>query len=457
MPQRLIFNGFSMNAVSHVFHGLWRRPDTRQTEFNDLQTWVELAQLLERGKFDSLFVADVIGVDPSYRGDWNTYIQEAVQIPINDSSTLIASLVHATQHLGLTFTSSILQDHPFSFARRVSTLDHLSKGRIGWNIVTSVSHNAAQNFGFDRIVPHEERYEWAHEYLDVVYKLWEGSWDEDALIVDKIKGVYADPEKVHRIHHEGKRYKVLGPHLTVPSPQRVPVLYQAGASTAGRGLAATHAEGTFIASQTPEGAAKLTQQVRGLVQAAGRDADDLLFIQGMSFVVGSTEDEARRLARDLDEDISIDGLAAHISRDLGVDLGLLEPDRPIDDLKIDGVQGLIRFFEEAHPGERPTVRSLISAYAASGRIVGTPESIADQLATWQAAGVDGINVIYHRTPHSFAAFIDEVIPVLQDRGLAQREYADGTLREKLFAGRGARLNARHPAAKYRGAFSHRTR
>ncbi|MEK6421527.1 MAG: NtaA/DmoA family FMN-dependent monooxygenase [Burkholderia gladioli] len=452
MPKPLVFNGFSMNCVSHVFHGAWRLPETKQTEFNDLATWVELARLLERGGFDALFLADVIGVDPAYRGSWDTYIEEAVQIPVNDSSTLIAALIGSTEHLGLTFTSSILQDHPFSFARRVSTLDHLSRGRIGWNIVTSVSHNAAQNFGFERIVPHDERYRWAQEYLEVVYKLWEGSWDDDALLVDKVRGLYARPDAIHRIHHAGERYRVLGPHLTTPSPQRVPVLYQAGASTAGRRFAAAHAEGTFIASQSPEGAARLTQAVRAQVREAGRHDDDLLFIQGMSFVVGSTEAEARQHARDQDEAVSQSGLAAHISRDLGVDLGLLDPDRPVDDLKIEGVQGLVRFFEEANPGVRPTVRNLVAMYARSGRLVGTPEAIADQLAAWQAAGIDGVNVMAQRTPHGFAEFIEHVMPVLRARGLARREPATGTLRERLFPGRGPRLVERHPATRYRQAF-----
>ena len=321
MPKRLILNGFSMNAVSHVFHGFWRRPDTRQTEFNDLDAWIELAQLLERGKFDALFVADILGVDASYKESWDTYLKEAVQVPINDSGVLAATLVAATEHLGLTFTSSILQEHPFNFARKVSTLDHLSKGRVGWNIVTSVSHNAAQNFGFDRIVPHDERYRWAEEYVDVLYKLWEGSWEDDAVLADKAAGVYADPAKVHRIHHAGERYKVLGPHLAQPSRQRTPVLFQAGSSHAGRRFAARHAEGTFITALNPVGVRKVTADIRAQVAAAGRDPSDLLFIQGLSFVIGGTEEEARRKARDLDEYRSDDGLLAHISRDLGVDLG----------------------------------------------------------------------------------------------------------------------------------------
>jgi long-chain alkane monooxygenase len=451
MTKRLIFNGFSMNCVSHIYHGLWRHPETRQTEFNDLATWTELARLLEKGKFDALFLADILGVDPAYRGAWDTYIQEAVQIPVNDAGALAAALISQTERLGLIFTSSILQEHPFNFARKVSTLDHLSKGRIGWNIVTSVSHNAAQNFGFDRIVPHDERYAWAEEYMSVVYKLWEGSWEDDALIADKAAGVYADPRRIHRIHHSGPRYKVLGPHLTQPSPQRVPSLYQAGSSRAGRSFAARHAEGTFIVSLNPEGARTLIAEVRAQVEAAGRSVDDLLFIQGLSFVAGSTEEEAWWKSRELDEYVSLDGLLAHISRDLGIDLGVLDPDRPLADIEIEGVQGLVKFFEEGNAGAQPTVRDLASSYAYNTRVVGTPETIADELGRWRDAGIDGVNVVYQTTPGSFVDFIDHVTPVLQERGLAQREYADGTLRERQFPGREARITDRHPAARYRGA------
>ena len=362
MRKRLILNGFSMNVVSHIYHGLWRHPDTKQIEFNDLATWVELARLLEAAKFDALFLADVVGVDPAYRGSWDTYVKEAVQIPSNDSAALAAALIGVTQNLGITFTSSILTEHPFSFARRISTLDHLSKGRIGWNIVTSVSHNAAQNFGFDRIVAHDDRYLWAEEYMDVVYKLWEGSWDEDAVLADKASGIYADPDKIHRIYHSGKRYRVMGPHLTTPSPQRTPVLYQAGSSKTGRTFAARHAEGTFIVANNPEGARKAIAETRSYAVEAGRHPADLLFIQGLSFVVGSTEEEARRKSREIDEYVSVDGLAAHISRDLGIDLGSLDPDRPVEEYGIQGLQGYVRLFEEGHPGQRaPCVRSRASA------------------------------------------------------------------------------------------------
>jgi len=260
------------------------------------------------------------------------------------------------------------------------------------------------------------------------------------------------PAKIYRIHHHGQRYKVLGPHLSQPSRQRTPVLFQAGSSRAGRAFAARHAEGTFIAAVNPQGARRQIDETKALVKASGRDADDLLFVQGMSFVVGGTEQEARQKARDLEQDVSVDGLLAHISRDLGIDLGILDPDRPVEELEIEGVQGIIRAFEEGNPGKRATVADLGRAYALSSQVVGTPETIADQLADWQAAGIDGVNLIYHTTPGSFADFIENVTPVLQKRGLAQTDYADGSYRERLFPGRSARLVERHPATRYRGAF-----
>jgi long-chain alkane monooxygenase len=449
MSKRLIFNGFSMNVVSHIYHGLWRHPESRQSEFNDLAYWADLLRLFESAKFDNFFLADVLGVDEIYRGSWDSFIEEAVQIPVNDSSTLAAALIGTTRDIGLTFTSSILQDHPFSFARRVSTFDHLSRGRVGWNIVTSVSNNAAQNFGFDRIVPHDERYTWAAEYMDVVYKLWEGSWEEGAVLRDKAANRYADPGKIHRIRHDSRRYRVLGPHLTEPSPQRVPVLFQAGSSKAGRDFAARNAEATFIVSLNPQGARALIETVDRLVESVGRKKGDLQYIQGLSFVVGSSEAEARQLAREIDEYVSTDGLLAHISRDLGIDLGLLDPERPVAELKIEGVQGYIAYFEEANPGKEARVRDLGHALSHNTRIVGTPEQIADSLEEWRDAGIDGVNLIYQISPKTYVDFIDQVVPVLQRRGLAQREYAPGTLRERLFPGCGPRLPDRHPAARFR--------
>ncbi|QRM57804.1 NtaA/DmoA family FMN-dependent monooxygenase [Sinorhizobium sp. BG8] len=449
MSKRLIFNAFAMNGVSHVYHGVWRHPETRQTEFNDLSTWVELAKILEKGRFDGLFLADVMGLDAIYRGSADIYVEQAIHFPANDPATLCAALIGATEHLGLMFTSSIMQSHPFDFARRVSTLDHLSGGRVGWNIVTSASRAAARNFDFADRLPHDERYRWADEYVEAVYRLWEGSWEDDAVKADKKNGVYADPRKVHRIHHRGERYRIEGPHLTTPSPQRTPLLIQAGASAAGRAFAARNAEATFIVSLTPESARVAIDDIRGQAVAAGRDPADILFFQGLSFVVGSTEEEAWRKSRELDEYISTEGLAAHVGRDLDVDFGLLDPDRPVADFDIQGLQGFTRFVEEANPGKTVRLKDLTHAMSYNGRIVGTPETIADALEKWRDAGIDGVNVAYQKTPSAFAEFAEHVMPELRKRGIAQTNYAAGTLREKLFAGRGARIVERHPAARFR--------
>jgi alkanesulfonate monooxygenase SsuD/methylene tetrahydromethanopterin reductase-like flavin-dependent oxidoreductase (luciferase family) len=231
------------------------------------------------------------------------------------------------------------------------------------------------------------------------------------------------------------------------------VLYQAGSSKAGRAFAARHAEGTFIMAPNLAGARKAIAETRRLAREAGRDPSDLLFIQGLSFVVGSSEEEAQRKSREIDEYVSLDGLAAHISRDMGIEFGIFDPDQPIDEYSIEGLQGYVRLFEEANPGKKARVSDLANWLSYNGRIVGTPETIADQLELWQDAGINGVNVMYQTTPGSFQTFIEHVMPVLRRRGLAQREYSLGTLRQRLFPGRPARLIERHPAAQYRGAFA----
>src|SRR3954447_19363070 len=224
-PRRLRFNAFSMNCVSHIHHGQWVRADTRQTEFNTLAPWVELVRILERGKFDALFLAEVVGTYDSYRGGRETAVTEGLQIPVNDPSLLIAAALHASEHLGFAFTQSVLQEQPFNFARRLSTLDHLSGGRIGWNIVTSYLEGAGRNLGFGGLPPHEQRYARADEYLEVIYKLLEGSWEDDAVVADRARRIYADPAKIHEIDHVGEHYDVVGPHRPRPPPQAPPLLF----------------------------------------------------------------------------------------------------------------------------------------------------------------------------------------------------------------------------------------
>ncbi len=451
-PRPLHFAAFVMNTTGHIIQGTWRRPGAQQTSFNDLDHWVELAKTLERGKFDAIFFADVVGLYAPYRGEERKYFEAGLQVPSNDPSVLASALAYATKDLGIAFTASILQEHPFNFARRISTLDHASKGRIAWNIVTNYLPNASRNFGLEGLTDHDERYRWAEEYVDVTYKLWEGSWEEDALVQDRERGIHADFDKVHKINHSGERYQVEGPHLVSPSPQRTPLLFQAGASEAGRTFAAKNAEAVFIQSPNLASATRDTADIRSRAVAHGRRAQDLKFFQGLYVVVGSTEEEARRKADDLDSWIDYDGQLSHMSGAVGIDFGFEDLDTPVGEIKTQGVQSIVGWIRDLVTDREPTLRDVAHYTATNGRIVGTPEQIADRLADWQAAGVDGINLVNAEIPTSYEEFVDHVIPVLQQRGLAQREYAEGTLRHKLF-GDGDRLPERHYATRYRGAFA----
>jgi FMN-dependent oxidoreductase (nitrilotriacetate monooxygenase family) len=252
MTRPLSFNLFEMNTVGHISHGMWRHPGNTRHRFNDLDFWQSHARLLEDGLFDAVFLADVVGTYDGYRDGPETALREAVQIPNNDPMLVIPAMAAVTTNLGFVSTFSTTYEPPFTFARRASTLDHLTKGRFGWNVVTSYLPNAARNFGLADELTHAERYDRAHEYMDVLYKLWEGSWDDDAVVADVATGVYTDPSKVRRIDHNGPYFRVAGPHLSEPSIQRSPVIYQAGSSETGRAFAAKHAEAVFVGGSSLE-------------------------------------------------------------------------------------------------------------------------------------------------------------------------------------------------------------
>lgn len=438
-PKRLLFNAFSMNCVSHIQHGLWGRADTRQTEYTSLETWTGLAKILEAGCFDALFLADVVGVYDNYRGGPETSIREAMQIPVNDPAMLIPAMATVTEHLGFAFTSSILAEHPFNFARKVSTLDHLTRGRLAWNIVTSYLPSAARNLGFGDLPEHDDRYDRGDDYLEVVYKLWENSWEDDAVI--KQPGCYADPAKVHEINHVGPYYTVPGPHLSEPSPQRTPVLFQAGSSDRGREFAARHAECVFV-SANRSSLEKLVADTSRRLARYGRQPGDIKFFVGLSPIVGGTEAEAKAKEADLREQLSIEGGLAHMSGSVGADLGSIDPDRPIADFDFNSMTGILKAFAEAAPDKQWTFGDLARRQMSGQFMTGTPEQLADRIEDLGAHGADGFNLVYSTTPGTFVDFIDGVAPVLQQRGLMQSEYSPGTLREKLFGY--ARLPDRHP-------------
>lgn len=445
MAGRIMFNAFSMNCVSHLQHGLWGRSDTRQMEYAQLDPWLELAQILEKGCFDTLFLADVTAIYDNYDGGPEAAIRNAMQVPVNDPMMLVPAMASVTEHLGFAVTSSVLSEHPYNFARRASTLDHLTGGRFGWNIVTSYLPGTARNLGLADLPDHDRRYDLADDYMDVVYKLWETSWDDDAVVRDIERGVYADPSRVHTIDHEGPYFTVPGPHVCEPSPQRTPVLFQAGSSERGRAFAARHAEATFVVAHRA-GLTSLVSDVRGRVEASGRRGEDIKFVLAVCPVVGGTEAEARAKAAELTEQLSIEGGLVHMSGNLGVDLGALDPDRPIADLEFNRVTGILRHVAEQEPDKTLTVGDLARRQMSGQFMVGSNEQIADRLERLVAAGADGFNLVYTSTPGSFVDFIDGVAPILQDRGLMQREYQPGTLREKLTGS--ARLPERHPGRRF---------
>ena len=293
--EHISLNAFTMNTVGHLSPGLWRHPRDEVRRYLDLDYWAQVAQTLERGKLDAVFFADVLGIYDVYGGSRDTAVRGGVQVPVNDPYALIPVMASVTSDLGFAMTASTGYEHPYPFARRMSTLDHLTGGRIGWNVVTGYLNSGALNLGMSAQDAHDRRYDIAEEYLDVCYKLWETSWEDDAVVADAATGVYADPNRVHAIAHDGEFFRVPGIHVSEPSPQRTPVIYQAGASKRGIEFAAHHAEGIFVAAPSR---AVLTKQVAGLrtaLQAAGRDSDSVSILNQQTVIVGETDQEAQQL------------------------------------------------------------------------------------------------------------------------------------------------------------------
>lgn len=448
----LIFNAFNIFAASHHDQGMWAFPGSRQLEYNNIDYWVDLARLLERGHFDTLFFADVLAPYETFANSRDLAVAAGMQFPINDPGELIPALAYATQNLGFVLTQNILQEPPYTFARKMSTLDHLSRGRIAWNIVTTFLPGAGRNLGFGGLPEHGDRYARAEDFIEVVYKLWEASWEDDAVLRDRATQRYSDPRKIHEINHVGPFYDVVGPHLSEPSPQRTPLLVQAGVSPRGRAFAGANAEALFINSLTPEDAAPIVRDVRAATVAAGRSADRVRLLAILGFVVGSTEEEARRLHEEITDFQSIEANLAKQSVFLGHDFSQYDPKEPISEIarRPEGQTGIVASLIEMAPHRRLTIGELVRWYG-NLRVVGTPEQIADHIQRWSDAGVDGLNVQYVTSPGTFEDFVDHVAPELVSRGLMQDRYRPGTLREKFFPGHGPFLPEEHRARGFRRA------
>lgn len=450
----LRFNYFTSFTPSGSHAAPWYQPRSPKFDYTSLDDWIKLAQKLEAAKFDSIFWADHSGVHDIYQSSYATAVREAVQFPTMDPLALTAALASSTSDIGFVFSANVIQDHPYSFARRLTTLDHLTRGRASWNVVTSFQPSAWRNLGFDQLPNHADRYSRAQEFVSVVYKLLEGSWEDGAVVRDTENRIYADPAKVHAVGHEGEIYQVPGIHTSEPSPQRLPVLFQAGSSADGRAFSARNAEAVFITAINERGAAKVIADMETLLAAENRLSSDMLYFVQTSIIVGSTEEEAKRKSAEADEYLSSEALLAFASSTMGVDLSEIDLDSAVGNFETDALKGQFRALAEAAPDKSWTFREVVKSML-TRRIAGTPEQIASELEKWQAVGVNGINIGSLTGPGELYDFAEHVAPVLQERGLMQTEYSAGTFREKLFSGcpemSGARINDRHPAAGYRAS------
>ena len=435
MSRQIRFNAFQMNTVGHQSPGLWRHPRDTSHRYTDPEHWTELARLLEAGRFDAVFLADVLGVYDVYQGGVEAALRHAVQVPLNDPLALVPLMAQATEHLGFGVTCALTYEHPYTFARRMSTLDHLTRGRMGWNIVTGYLDSAARNLGLDRQLGHDERYDLADEYMAVVRKLWEDSWEDGAVVHDKERGVYIDSAKVHPIAHEGCYYKVPGIHLCAPSPQRTPVLFQAGTSQRGTAFAAQHAEVTFVSGPTKAVVARYVDGLRSAAVAAGREPGSLLIYAQALVVTGASEEEAWAKHEEYRSHIDIEAALTLLSGWTGVDFSLYPLDATIDHIDSDAGRSALASFTQADPGRQWTVREAAEFIGLGGRgpvLVGDARQVADQLEGWQDdTGVDGFNLAFAVAHESMRDVVDYIVPELQRRGRYQREYAPGTLRQKL--------------------------
>ena len=446
--KQILLNAFNMNCVGHINHGLWTHPRDESTAYNTIEHWTGIARTLERGLFDGLFIADIVGVYDVYQGNVDVTLRESIQLPVNDPMMLISAMAAVTRNLGFGVTVNLGYELPYLLARRFSTLDHLTRGRIGWNIVTGYLDSAARAMGLSEQLPHDERYDRADEFLDVLYKLWEGSWEDGAVRRDKAARIYADPAKVHRVRHSGRYYQVDGYHLAEPSPQRTPVLFQAGSSGRGQQFAGRHAECVFISPPNKEAARKSVDSLREQMVRSGRRADDVKVFVGTSVVTGRTEKEAREKFKDYKRHASREAGLAHFAASTGVDYSRYDLDEPIAYGQTNAIQSAARTAEQ-HGWTR---RQLLELFELGGRypaIVGDAAQVADELQSWvDETGVDGFNLSRTVVPESYEDFVDFVVPELQARGVYKTEYAQGTLRRKLFGG-SDHLPERHAASAFR--------
>jgi FMN-dependent oxidoreductase (nitrilotriacetate monooxygenase family) len=416
----------NINILNAGFYGSsWRAPASDPGAFVDVQHYVRVAKIAEQAKFDAVFLADT----PSFadRPEFRPY--QALEPTI-----VLATIAAVTERIGLIGTASSTYNDPYNLARRFATLDLTSGGRVGWNVVTTADPSASRNFGFDDVTTHRERYARAAEFIEVTKALWD-SWEDDALVGDKVTGQFIDTARVHPIQHAGKHFKVRGP-LNVPrSPQGQPVLIQAGGSDDGRQLAALHAEAIFSVAQTEPDAIAFAQDIRARARRAGRH-DAIVFLPGLATMLASTDAEVKRREQELWELLPIEYGIARVAGLLQVDPARLHLDQPLPADLVFPEHGMQTFAAATlHVARKDglTVRQLLRKLGGSTGhrlFVGTPEQMADDIERWFLSGAaDGFNLMPDVLPDGLETFADHVVPLLRRKGIFRSDYAGRTLRD----------------------------
>jgi len=425
-PKPLHLNAFLMNTGHH--EASWRLPESDPFSSTKIGHYANLARIAERGKLDSVFFAD----SPSLWGGIGRRPSGSLE-----PTVVLAALAAVTEHIGLIATASTTYNEPYNLARRFASIDHLSGGRAGWNIVTTATLDAARNFNLDALPTHAARYERAEEFLQVAKRLWD-SWDDAAVLGDKELGLWGDERLVYPADHAGEHFQVAGA-LNVPrSPQGHPLLVQAGSSEDGKAFAANHAEAIFTAQQTLEEAQEFYADIKRRAAAAGRDPDGVLVLPGIVPVIGDTEAEAREQEADLDRLIIAEYALGNLAKQLKLEPSELDlekelPERLPTEDEIEGAKSRFTLIVELARRERLTVRQLIGRLG-GGRghrtFSGTAEQVADAIVDWADNGAaDGFNIMPAVMPSGLEAFVDKVVPILQERGRFRTEYTGTTLRE----------------------------
>ncbi|MEE6210495.1 NtaA/DmoA family FMN-dependent monooxygenase [Salarchaeum sp. III] len=407
----------------------WRLPEHRQPDgYRDIDFWQSLARRLD-GAFSALFFADAYNVANTYEDSIRPTVRHGEQLPENDPLPLLSALAAATDTLGLVTTASTSFYPPYLLAKKLSTIDDLTDGRLGWNVVTSSGQLEFENV-VGEYVPHDERYDRADDHLTACYGLWMDSWDDDAVVRDAATGTYADPDRVRFVDHDGPHHRVRGPHMTAPTPQRTPVVFQAGQSERGREFAAKHAEATFAFHLSRDSLADATSDLDARARDHGRTIDDIRVYPAITPYVAPTDAAAEahhdRVIDAIDPETGLVRLSNHLNHDYSQ----YDRDSPLEDIPVEGIRGALNAF--LRDDREWTVGDAAARYARypTPEFVGTPESVADDLEAWMDAGADGFVVMAPVVPKTFTDVIDYLLPELDARGLAPTP-ADGTLRETL--------------------------